>query len=273
MRPGLRVHVAQLLHTSLALSLCLLACSACTAAPVGPVIDESKVVDLTYPFNEDTIYWPTAQSFQHEITSWGPSGKGYFYAAANLCAAEHGGTHMDAPIHFFEGRSTADQVPLTKLMGPAIVIDVSHRTEKDPDYRARARDIKNFEQVYGPIPEGAIVLLYTGWGKRWPDRKRYLGDDTPGDASNLHFPGWSRAAALLLVKRKVDAVGLDTASLDYGPSRDFLVHRVLNEANIPGLENVANLDMLPPRGAFVVAAPMKIEGGSGAPTRIFAILP
>ena len=243
------------------------------AVAAGPAIDESKVVDLTYSFSRDTIYWPTAKPFTLEKAAWGETEAGFFYASANLAASEHGGTHMDAPIHFAAGKRTADQVPLTQLMGPAAVIDVSAKAAKDADYRATAADVEAWEEIHGRIPEGAIVLLRTGWGERWPDKKRYLGSDEPGDASDLHFPAWSKGAAELLVARKVDAVGVDTPSLDHGPSKDFIVHQVLNGADVPGLENVAHLERLPPTDAFVVAAPMKIAGGTGGPARIFAILP
>jgi kynurenine formamidase len=236
-------------------------------------IDESKVVDLTYPFGKETIYWPTARPFEHRKVSWGKTDAGTFYAAAELCASEHGGTHIDAPIHFAEGKRTVDAIPLALLMGPAAVIDVSARAAKDPDYRVSAEDVLAWEAAHGRIRAGMAVLLRTGWGRRWPDRKAYLGTDQPGDTKNLHFPGWSKAAAELLVARRVDLVGLDTPSLDHGPSTDFIVHQVLNGADIPGLENLASLELLPPAGAFLVAAPMKIEGGSGAPTRVFAILP
>jgi kynurenine formamidase len=124
------------------------------------------------------------------------------------------------------------------------------------------------------IPEEAIVLLRTGWGKRWPDPKRYLGDDMAGEAARLHFPSYGREAAELLVKeRKVAALGVDTASIDYGSSRDFIVHRIAGAANVPGLENLANLEELPETGAWIIALPMKIAGGSGGPLRIVALIP
>jgi kynurenine formamidase len=243
------------------------------SAAAAPAIDESKVVDLSHSFDANTLHWPTAKGFTHEVVFAGKTEGGYYYSSANFALSEHCGTHMDAPVHFAEGRHSSDQVPLTQLMGPAVVIDVSEAAAKDPDYRASAADILSWEKRYGRVPKEAIVLLRTGWDARWPDRKQYMGDDSPGDASKLHFPAWAKDAAELLVEREVDAVGLDTASLDYGQSRDFIVHQVLNGANIPGLENLANLDRLPATGAFVVAAPMKIAHGTGGPVRVFAILP
>lgn len=236
-------------------------------------IDESKIVDLTYSFDEKTIYWPTSKPFTWEKESWGRSG-GFWYTAARYSASEHGGTHLDAPIHFAEGGATVDEIPLEKLVGEAVVIDISEACRKNADYLLTARDITNWEGRYGRLPDHSIVLIRTGWGKLWGDRKKYLGTDVPLDTANLHFPGISREAAELLAKqRKVDAVGIDTASLDHGSSKDFVAHQLLTGSNVYGLENVANLDKLPPKGATVIALPMKIRGGTGSPTRIIAVLP
>jgi kynurenine formamidase len=153
------------------------------------------------------------------------------------------------------------------------VVDVREACERDRDYRVTPADIRAHEASFGPIPEGAIVLIHTGWGRFWPDAKLYLGSDVPGDASDLHFPGLSSGAADLLVERGVDVVGIDTASLDHGPSTHFLAHRVLGAANVAGLENVANVGRLPASGATLIALPMKIAGGTGGPCRVVALLP
>jgi kynurenine formamidase len=238
-------------------------------------LKHTRIVDLTYRFDRDTIYWPTAaSSFQLKRLSYGSTAAGYFYADNSFCTPEHGGTHIDAPIHFAEGRLTVDQIPVRQLIGRGVVIDISRQASADRDYRLSPGDVRRWEVAHGTVPAGAIVLLRTGWGKRWPDRKRYLGDDTPGDASRLHFPSYGREAAELLVKeRKVAALGVDTASIDHGPSRDFIVHQIANKADIPGLENVANLEELPETGAWIIALPMKIGGGSGGPLRIVALIP
>ena len=208
------------------------------------------------------------------LAFFGPTAGGWFYAANTLCTPEHGGTHLDAPIHFGEGRHTADQIPLERLIGPAVVIDVTAKASADRDYRLTRADVLDFERRHGRIAAGTIVLLRTGWGRFWPDRKAYLGDDTPNDASKLSFPSYGEEAARLLVEeRRVAALGADVASIDYGRSKDFLVHRIAAAANVPGFENLAGLEALPPRGATVVALPMKIAGGSGGPLRAVALVP
>ena len=246
------------------------------AGQVPPPVDLTRadVVDLTHPFDERTLYWPTAPSrFQLTVLSHGPTPAGFFYAANSFCTPEHGGTHLDAPVHFAEGRRTVDQVPVRDLVAPGVVLDVTAKAATDPDYRLTRADVEAWERQNGPVPQGAIVLLRTGWSARWPDAKRYLGDNRPGDASNLHFPSYGKEAAQLLVERKVAALGVDTASIDHGPSKDFPVHRLAAAANVPGLENLTMLEALPARGAWIVALPMKIARGSGGPLRIVALRP
>lgn len=249
--------------------------AAASPRPAGPDLSAARLVDLTHPFDAQTIYWPTSPSgFELKKLSAGPTPGGWFYSSNSLCAPEHGGTHLDAPYHFSETGRTADRIPLRQLVAPAIVIDVARQAASNPDYRLTEADVKAWETAHGRVAAGSIVLLRTGWSARWPDRKRYLGDDTPGDASNLHFPSFGEEAARLLIReRRVAAIGLDTASIDYGPSKDFPVHRLAGAADVPGFENVASLEELPETGAWVIAMPMKIAGGSGGPLRIVAVLP
>lgn len=252
----------------------LLAALILASTAVAIEIDPAKVVDLTYPFGAETIYWPTAKRFALETVQEGDTPGGYWYEANNYAAAEHGGTHMDAPVHFARGGATADQVPATAGIGPLVRVDVSAQAATDADYRLSRADLAAWEQAHGRIPTGAIVVMYSGWGARWPDKKRYLGTDVAGDVANLHFPGFSREAAEFLVReRDINGIGVDTPSIDYGPSTDFIVHRVINGAGKPGFENVAHLDKVPASGATLVALPMPIAGGSGGPTRAIAILP
>ncbi len=259
------------MRTTLSASL-VLALLACTRPPAAPFAG-LRWMDLSHDFSSETIYWPTARSFQLEVVSAERTPAGYYYAANNFCAAEHGGTHLDAPVHFAEGQWTADQIPLERLIGPAVVVGVEARTEGNPDYQVSVEDFRAWEAVHGRLPDGAIVLVRTGWGRFWPDRARYLGTARTGPEAvpELRFPGFDPAAAgWLVAERHPHAVGIDTPSLDYGQSKGFETHQVLFSANVPGFENLAHLDSLPPTGAFVVALPMKIRGGSGGPLRIVA---
>jgi kynurenine formamidase len=253
--------------------------AACQPAAVdyGGVFDGSvgQWVDLTHSFGPSTIYWPTdTAGFQLEELAFGQTPGGWFYSSYAFASAEHGGTHLDAPIHFAEGRLTNDEIPLSGLMGPAAVVDVSARAT--PDYLVSVADFTAWEDANGEIPNGAVLLLRTGWGSRWNDRTAYLGTSAVGPEAvpNLHFPGLDPdAAAWLVDNRGIVAIGIDTPSIDYGQSTDFRAHVTLYAENIAGFENVANLDLLPQSGAFVVALPMKIEGGSGGPLRIVSWVP
>lgn len=246
------------------------------AAARAQTIDlaQSRVVDLTHTLDAKSLYWPTSPTkFSLERLAFGPTPGGYFYSAYAFSAPEHGGTHLDAPIHFHQGGVTADAIDLRRLIAGAVVIDIREQAAANADYRLTVADVEAFERANGRIGEGTIVLLRTGWSSRWPDARRYLGDDTPGDASKLHFPSFGVEAAKLLVEdRKVSVLGADVASIDYGQSSDFMVHRVAAAAGVPGLENLTNLDQLPPTGAVIIALPMKIGGGSGGPTRVVALV-
>ena len=243
------------------------------AAQKLPQIVGTNVVDLSHPFDASTVYWPTAEGFKLSTDFEGMTDKGYFYSAYKYSAAEHGGTHLDAPVHFSKGRHTVDEIPLSQLMGEAIVIDVTTQCAANRDYQVSVADFESWERRNGRIKAGTIVFLRTGFGKLYPDRKAYLGTEERGaDAvAKLHFPGLDPAAARWLTQnRMIKAIGLDTASIDYGQSTLFESHRILFDKNIPAFENVANLDQLPVKGFSVIALPMKIKGGSGGPLRIVA---
>ena len=232
-------------------------------------------VDLTHAFSSRSIYWPTdTLGFKLEQLAHGHTAGGWFYSSYRYSAAEHGGTHLDAPVHFAEGGWTNDQIPLASLVGPAVVVDVTSRVQ--PDYLLSVDDLTKWEAEHGRVPKGAIVLVRTGWDARYQDRAAYLGTALrgPDAVAQLHFPGVSAEAAQWLVdNRTIAALGIDTPSIDYGQSADFRAHVILYKKNIPGFENVANLATLPPVGSFVVALPMKIEGGSGGPLRIIGYVP
>jgi kynurenine formamidase len=241
----------------------------------APLLPPGAVIDLTHAFDSATVYWPTAETFKLETDFEGDTEKGYFYSAYRYSAAEHGGTHLDSPVHFARGRHTVDEIPLEQLIGSAIVVDVTSKCANNPDYQVSVADFQNWERTNGRIARGTIVLLRTGFAAFYPDRKRYLGTDERGAAAvaKLHFPGLDpQAARWLTQNREIKAIGLDTASIDYGQSTLFESHRILFDKNIPAFENVANLEKLPAKGFSVIALPMKIKGGSGGPLRIVAIL-
>lgn len=233
-----------------------------------------KVIDLTYTYDSTTIYWPTEDGFQLNVEAEGFTEKGYYYMANSFYSAEHGGTHLDAPVHFAEGQQSVDAIPLENLIGRGVVIDVSDSASNNADYQVSVDDFEAWETAHGQIPEGSIILLHTGYGKYWPDRVNYMGTDERGaDAvAKLHFPGLHPEAANFLIEnRNIKAIGIDTPSIDFGQSTHFETHQALFKAGIPAFENVANLDQLDRQGFMVIALPMKIGGGSGAPLRIIAI--
>jgi kynurenine formamidase len=244
--------------------------------PAPTVFPGGEVVDLSHAYDQSTIFWPTSDTFRLERVAEGMTPAGYYYAANNVFTAEHGGTHIDSPIHFAQGRQTVDRIPLERLLGPAVIVDVTASADADADYQVTTADLERAEARDGPIPAEAIVLLRTGFSRRWPDAARYLGTAERGaDAvAKLHFPGLHPDAARWLVEnRPIRAIGIDTASIDYGQSTQYESHRTLFARDIPAFENLTALERLPARGAFVVALPMKIGGGSGAPLRAIAILP
>jgi kynurenine formamidase len=227
--------------------------AACSAQQKPPGFPAGRWIDLSHDFSSDTVYWVTAEPFKRTTVAEGQTPGGYYYSAYNFSAAEHGGTHIDAPVHFAEGKKTVDQLPLEQLIAPAVKIDVSAKALANRDYLVTTEDLQAWEAANGRIPDGSIVLLQTGYGKFWPDKKNYLGTGRTGQeaVAELHFPGLDPAAADWLVKnRKINAVGLDTASIDYGQSTAFASHVTLMTNNIPAFENVANLDQVPVKGAF-----------------------
>jgi kynurenine formamidase len=253
----------------------IVGCQSSQAPTVSSLSRSAQIVDLSHPYDASAIFWPTAEPFRLEKVADGVTPAGYYYAANNFFSSEHGGTHIDAPVHFAQGHQTVDQIPLEKLLAPAVVVDVSVKADQNADYQVTTDDILRWEQQNGAIPEGAIVLLRTGFSARWPDAARYLGTTERGEqgAARLHFPGLSLdAARWLIANRTINAIGIDTASIDYGQSAMFEVHQLLYGRDIPAFENLAALDRLPARGATVIALPMKIKGGSGAPLRAIAIV-
>lgn len=238
--------------------------------------DQVRIVDLTHSFGSDTIVWPTEQDFKLVVQYAEDTAGGYYYASNRMEMPEHGGTHIDAPVHFSKGKQTLDQIPIERMVGAAIRINVIEQCARDRDYRVVISDFERWETEHGRIQKGSIVLLDTGYARFWPGRMNYLGTDLRGQEGvrELHFPGLHpEAAAWLVRERRVKAVGIDTASIDYGQSTKFETHVALLSQNVPVFENLANLQDLPARGFDAIALPMKIAGGTGGPLRIIAVVP
>jgi len=229
---------------------------------------KTRVLDLSYAISDKLVPWPGDEKFFEAKVNATVEKNGYF--TRSFWMLEHYGTHLDAPAHFPPGKATVDQIAARQLMGPAVVLDVHAEGAKDADFQLPAASVEEWEKRHGRIPQGAIVLLRTGWASRWPDAQRYRNQDAQG---RMHFPGFSAGAAKVLIERKVSGLGCDTMSIDYGASADFAVHHLALGAGLYHLENLADLSEVPESGAFLIAAPIKLEGGSGGPVRVFALLP
>jgi len=244
---------------------------AVAAAPLS--LSGATLVDLTHPLSPDSLYWPNGSAFEYEREIWGEREDGKWYAMGRYATPEHLGTHLDAPIHFAPGVWANAEIPVERFFGPAVVIDIADRAATDPDTTLSVADVEAWEATHGPVPEGAIVLVRTGWSTRWPDWNAYYGSDDPLDTTTLHFPGFSPEAAAALVARAVHGVGIDTASIDPGNDTAFDAHRVFAAGQLYNLENLTNLEQLPESGAYLIALPIKIAGGSGGQARVIAVLP
>ena len=228
------------------------------------------VIDLTHALSATSPYWPNpaGNPFSHDTLAAHESGAP---SMATYSTPEHHGTHLDAPIHGGDHQPSVDDLTAADLFGPAAVIDASGQAAADPDYLLAKQDLLDWEEEHGRLPEGVIVLMYTGWSRKWSDADAYRNLDSEG---RLHFPGFSEEAARFLIdERQIRGIGIDNMSVDYGLSNDFAVHRIVNGSGKFHLENVADLHLLPPTGAYLIVAPIKIEGGSGGQVRIFAVVP
>ncbi len=239
-------------------------------------LSNSQIIDLSHSYDAQTIFWPTEKGFELMRENDGITPKGYYYASNHFSTPEHGGTHLDAPKHFFKNGKTTDKIPLQQLMGKAILIDIEKQCYKNQDYRIKVEDIVQWEKLNGTIPQKSILIFRTGFEKYWPNRLKYLGTNERGPEaiSKLHFPGLAPETAQWLIQnRQINAVGLDTASIDYGQSTFFETHRILSKNGIVAFENLANLQKLPSKDFQIIALPMKIKGGTGGPLRIIAVIP
>ncbi len=228
---------------------------------------KTRVLDLSYALNDKLVPWPGDTRWFEAKVNATVEKNGYF--TRSFWMLEHYGTHMDAPIHFPPGKIPLEQIPVEQFFGPAVVLDVRAESAKDADYQMPAARVGEWEKAHGRIPEGAIVLLRTGWASRWPDVQKYRNQDAQG---TMHFPGFSMEAAKLLIERKVNGLGCDTLSIDPGAAADVPVHHLTLGSGLYHLENLRDLSEVPEAGAFLIAAPIKLEGGSGGPVRVFALL-
>jgi kynurenine formamidase len=260
-------------------SLSILACAVLFASPgfaqtpqkngalEGIASGKTRVIDLSYAINDKLVAWPGDSKVFEAKVNGTIEKDGYF--TRSFWMLEHYGTHLDAPAHFPPGKTTVEKIAPEKFFGPAVVLDVRAEAEKNADYQLSPPVVEAWEKRNGRIPPGAIVILRTGWASRWPDVQRYRNTDTKGE---MHFPGFSVEAAKILLDRKISGLGCDTLSIDPGNSKDFPVHHLVLGAEVYQLENLRDLAALPETGAFLIVAPIKLEGGSGGAVRVFALV-
>jgi kynurenine formamidase len=223
------------------------------------------LADLTYPL---TTSFPAFVPGEEAVrrTTVTIQDNGYYMQEWRI--REHIGTHVDAPGHFILGGRLGPELAPSELIGPAVVIDISRRAAKDPDAVVTVEDLRAFERRHGRIPRDAAVLMYSGWGAKVGDPDAYRNPDPSG---TLHFPGFDPdASEWLLRRRRIRSVGVDTLSIDPGNSTTFETHLIIAGGDRYGLENLANLDRIPRRGATVVVGLIPYEEGSGGQARIFA---
>ena len=230
-----------------------------------------NAIDLTYALDQHAPFWPEGSRVSpfHATIAATYERDGYF--GRNLQLPEHFGTHMDAPLHLDPKGASLDEIPVQDFLLRAVVVDVRAAVASNSDYRLTVQDLQNWESAHGTLPRGSAILMLTGWGSRWPSEERYMNQDAKGV---MHFPGFSlEAARYLLDHVRPKAIGVDTPSVDYGPSQHFEVHQLTMHAGVYHLESLANVERLPATGAILISLPMKLRGGSGGPARVVALVP
>jgi kynurenine formamidase len=231
-----------------------------------------RVIDLSYAINPHLPPWPGDKKTFEAFPNATIERDGYF--TRSFWMLEHYGTHLDAPAHFPPGKTTVDEIPAQKLIGPCVLLDVSKENRRansgEADYRLPVSRVKEWESRHGSIPQGAIVLLRTGCSARWTNADNYKGMDAAG---SMHFPGFSVEAAQYLISKRISGIGADAMSVDAGDSNDYAVHTLALGSDLYQIENLSDLSGVPESGALLIVAPIKLEGGSGGPCRVFAILP
>jgi kynurenine formamidase len=235
-------------------------------APAPAAAPAPRVLDLGHALSVTDPTWSGQPTFTHTTTATFAKDT---YFGARFSADEHFGTHVDAPAHFAAAGWTVDQIPADRLVRPGVCVNVAAQASANEDYRVTVDDLKAFERDHGAIPEGTVVFVATGWDARWPDAGRYMNTR----AGAKHFPGLSVEAATYLARdRRVAAIGIDTPSIDYGLSTTFEAHRASQTENVYHIENATGLTSLPASGFTAIVAPIKIKGGSGGPTRVYALV-
>lgn len=238
----------------------------------------AELLELSYTFNVDAPNSPSLKNFEHSIVKKGKNKFGNWVELNNFCSSEHSGTHLDAPVHFNRHGWSVSEIPTERLYRvPGVMIDVSRRARSQSNYEIKTRDLERWESSNGIIPDGAVVLINTGWGQKSSDIQQYSGLD---EHNKLNFPGLSVEAAEWLAThgskhghdKGILGVGIDTISVDVGQSVRYPAHIALARRNLYNIENVANTYRLPPTGFILTILPVRIGGGSGAPARILAEL-
>lgn len=229
---------------------------------IDDLLSSARFIDLTQPLGPQTVLW-SAEDQVTATTEATHERDGMYFRSLSM--PEHSGTHIDAPAHFGPGQAMLDEVPIERLVARLFVADVSHLVSADPDFTFSESDLNDFEARYGKVTEGSAFLLHTGWDRYLDDPHRYL--------RSMRFPGFGADAAETLVDRGVAGIGIDTLSVDAGRDSSFPVHHVTQPNGLWHLEGLVNLDQVPATGAWLVAAPLKLEDGSGSPARVFAIVP
>jgi len=228
-----------------------------------------SVIDLTHSLDGRSPNWEGTEESPYQATELGNIHRDGYYSRV-FTTQEHYGTHLDAPAHFAAGMWTVDQIPAERLVRPLVVLDVRKQAANNADYEVTVQDVAAWEDAHGQIPAGAVVMAYTGWDQRWHSPKAFRNEQ--GDRLT-HYPGFSLATAKFLVRtRAVVALGIDTMSVDIGATTTYPVHYFTSKEDVYHLENVANLALVPPAGATVVVAPIKLENGSGGPARVLALV-
>ena len=241
-----------------------------------------KIVDLTHTLSPDFPPLVLPPQFgqvwafkQETISHYDDAGPGWYWN--NFSCGEHTGTHFDAPVHWITGKdhpnNSVDTIDPKAFIGPACVVDCSTEVAANADFNLDVPHLEAWEAKHGKIPAGAWVLFRTDWSKRIVDPASYVNMKEDG----AHTPGPTQAAVEWLVKRDVRGFGVETINTDAGQSYAWPVaypcHTLMHGANKYGLQCLTNLDQLPPTGAVIVSAPLKIKGGSGSPLRVLALIP